>query len=281
MVQREGRIIRRGNTCEEVFIFRYITEGSFDSYSWQLLENKQRFISSFLSGKAAVREMDDISDAVLSYAEVKALAIGNPLIKKRVETSNKLERTKIAARQRQRQLFDLRAVIDSAPARISRLKELVRTVRADIELYEVSRETVPIAERVAFGEELIEALNDNALRDEERVFDDYQGFSVILPANMFFDRPFIFVMSGNGGKYRLEMKKDKPLGCSRSIDHLLDRLVDREADILTQIKETEKNLENAEADIENGNQYQSEIELLTLELEELDRRLAETEEESA
>lgn len=232
MVQREGRIIRRGNTCDKVFIFRYITEGSFDSYSWQLLENKQRFISSFLSGKAAVREIDDIADAVLSYAEVKALAIGNPLIKKRVETSNKLERAKIAGRQRQRQLMDLRAVIEGTPAKISKLNNLVRTVRADIALYEDSREVVPVAEREAFGEELIDAINGNALRESERVFDVYQGFSVILPANMLSDRPFVFVQSCNGGKYYLEMKKDKPLGCSKSIDYLLDHLGDREINLL-------------------------------------------------
>ena len=81
MVQREGRILRKGNTSEEVYIYRYITEGSFDAYSWQLLENKQRFISSFLSGTSATRDMGDIADTVLTYAEVKALAIGNPLIK--------------------------------------------------------------------------------------------------------------------------------------------------------------------------------------------------------
>jgi SNF2 family DNA or RNA helicase len=87
MTQRNGRIIRQGNTNEEVFIYRYITEGSFDAYSWQLLESKQRFISAILQGSIKERYGSDISDTVLNYAEVKALAIGNPLIKKRVETA--------------------------------------------------------------------------------------------------------------------------------------------------------------------------------------------------
>lgn len=90
MTQREGRILRQGNTNPKVQIFRYITEGSFDAYSWQLLETKQRFITALLSGTLSERSAADIYDTVLNYAEVKALAVGNPLVKKRVETANEL-----------------------------------------------------------------------------------------------------------------------------------------------------------------------------------------------
>lgn len=92
MTQREGRILRQGNQNPKVQIFRYITEGSFDAYSWQLLETKQRFITSLLSGSYTEREGSDIEDTVLNYAEIKALAVGNPLVKKRVETANELSR---------------------------------------------------------------------------------------------------------------------------------------------------------------------------------------------
>ena len=85
MVQREGRILRQGNTNEKVHIYRYITKESFDAYSWQLLETKQRFISQILSGMVTERTGVEVDEAVLNYAEVKALAIGNPLIKERVE----------------------------------------------------------------------------------------------------------------------------------------------------------------------------------------------------
>lgn len=81
MTQREGRILRRGNTNSKVYIYRYITEGSFDAYSWQLLETKQRFISELLSGSLTERSGTDIADTVLDYAEVKALAVGDPLVK--------------------------------------------------------------------------------------------------------------------------------------------------------------------------------------------------------
>ena len=90
MTQREGRILRQGNTNSKVQIFRYITEGSFDAYSWQLLETKQRFITGLLSGSLTERSGKDIEDTVLDYAEVKALAVGNPLVKERVKTANEL-----------------------------------------------------------------------------------------------------------------------------------------------------------------------------------------------
>ena len=90
MVQREGRILRKGNENEDVFIFRYIAEGSFDSYSWQILETKQGFISQFLAGSTYQRESSDLEENVLSYAQVKAIALAQPLMKKRAEMENKL-----------------------------------------------------------------------------------------------------------------------------------------------------------------------------------------------
>ncbi len=95
MVQREGRILRRGNRNDEVFLFRYIAEGSFDSYSWQVLETKQRFISQFLAGSAYQRSVADLEDNVLNYAEVKAIALNEPLMKALAEKQNELKNYRI------------------------------------------------------------------------------------------------------------------------------------------------------------------------------------------
>lgn len=95
MVQREGRILRRGNRYQEIKIFRYIAEGSFDSYSWQLLETKQRFISQFLSGSEYQRSASDLEENVLTYAQVKALAISQPLMKVLAEKENELRRLRM------------------------------------------------------------------------------------------------------------------------------------------------------------------------------------------
>lgn len=284
MVQREGRILRKGNTSEEVFIYRYITEGSFDAYSWQLLENKQRFISSFLSGTSAAREMEDIADAVLSYAEVKALAIGNPLIKKRVEVANQLERAKIASRARQKQMQELRAVIESAPASIAKLKNLSRIARQDYESYSQHREPIPNEERTAFGEELLEALRNNVQETEERFFDAYQGFSILLPAHMLGDHMHVFIQSRNGGRYYCEIESDKTaMGCSRTIDYLLEHLGARADGLYEQAENTRKQMREARSDLERDNPHLAEIDKLKEELADIDKRLEENakEEKSA
>lgn len=95
MTQREGRILRRGNENSEVIIFRYITEGSFDSYSWQILETKQKFISQFLSGSSYQRSIEDLDNNVLSYAEIKAIALGNPIMKQIAEKENEIKTLQI------------------------------------------------------------------------------------------------------------------------------------------------------------------------------------------
>ncbi len=275
MVQREGRILRKGNTCEEIFMFRYITEGSFDAYSWQLLENKQRFISSFLSGTSAAREMDDIADAVLSYAEVKALAIGNPLIKKRVEVANELERTKIAFRSRQKEIQRLAALIDLCPARISRLKSLSRLADEDYAYYKSVKESVPNEERLAFGEELLEALLANMAKPDESLFDTYQGFDIVLPANMDDRRPYILIKSRRGGSYHceLELEGKKAMGCAKSIDYVLEHLEERAEKLSAECDYVRQQLREAREDIEKANPYAEKIKGLEHSLAKLDEML--------
>ena len=281
MVQREGRIIRPGNTCREVYIYRYITEGSFDAYSWQLLENKQRFISSFLSGTADTREAGDISDSVLSYAEVKALAIGNPLIKKRVETSNILERTKIASRQRHKQLINLRNVVENTPSQVEKTEEFIRLTVNDKEFYEQNRKSVSKSERTAFGEELLEAVGTNKMCEKERLFDEYQGFLVVLPANMMSDKPYVYIRRENGGNYYLDMDTDKPMGCSQRIDRLLDRLGERIKSLQRQRDSLLKQSAEAKEDLEKGNPHESKIEELIKELSMIDEELSKEKKEAS
>mgnify|MGYP001173920120 FL=1 len=135
MTQREGRILRQGNTYKKVYIYRYITEGSFDAYSWQLLETKQRFIADLLSGSLTARSGADIEDTVLDYAEVKALAAGNPLVKKRVEAANELTRYLVL----QRKFVDSRIRIEKElleiPGELSHQKEMIQKCEEDLAYY--------------------------------------------------------------------------------------------------------------------------------------------------
>ena len=117
-----------------MFIYRYVTECSFDAYTYQILENKQKFISGFLSGTldSVQRSETDIDDIVLDYSEIKALAIGNPLIKKRVEKYNELQRLKIARRQKDGQLRALREVVYTFPEKKASIMHRIGRIRYDI-----------------------------------------------------------------------------------------------------------------------------------------------------
>ena len=125
MVQREGRILRRGNENKDVLIYRYITEGSFDSYAWQILETKQRFISQFLSGSSYQRSIADLENNVLSYSEVKALALAEPLMKRLAEKENELKTLRIVATKDSETLEDLKKRKNELNTQIPIMKERI------------------------------------------------------------------------------------------------------------------------------------------------------------
>ena len=130
--QRDGRILRQGNTNEKVHIYRYVTEGTFDSYNWQTVENKQKFISQVVTGKSPARTCDDIDDAALSYAEVKALAAGDPEIKERMELDvdvQKLSVLRTAYHNDQYKLED--DVNQNLPDSIVKKENMIAALKAD------------------------------------------------------------------------------------------------------------------------------------------------------
>ena len=130
MVQREGRILRSGNENDEVRIFRYIAEGSFDSYSWQILETKQRFISQFLAGTAYQRSLSDLESNVLTYGEVKALALSSPLMKELAEKENELRRLKILKAKRAVDISDMKRELDEIPLELEKIAQKLSKVRS-------------------------------------------------------------------------------------------------------------------------------------------------------
>ena len=123
MVQREGRIIRQGNMNKEIKIFRYMTRGSFDAYSWQLLETKQRFISQILSSSVDAREAKDVDDTVLSYGEIKALTIGNPLMKTRIATSNEIDKLRLLIMEKNDMRTNLTKELNIIPEKIEEINK--------------------------------------------------------------------------------------------------------------------------------------------------------------
>lgn len=229
MTQREGRILRQGNQNSRVQIFRYITEGSFDAYSWQLLETKQGFITSLLSGSYTEREGSDIEDTVLNYAEIKALALGNPLVKKRVETANELSRYYTLQKKSVETRIRLDKELKELPSKMLHQKELINKAMQDKHYFDQYRKDVPVAvtsadknkeaeKRKLLRETLFDAVKNNELQSNERPAFEYCGFEIILPANMTKAKPFVWLQ--RNGRYYVELG-DTEVGCLIRIDNYL------------------------------------------------------------
>lgn len=281
MTQREGRILRQGNQNSKVQIFRYITEGSFDAYSWQLLETKQGFITSLLSGSYTQRSGSDVDDAVLNYAEIKALAIGNPLVKKRVETANALSRYYTL----QRKLVETRTRLDKEfkelPSKIEHQKMLVEKAIRDKQCYDEYLKNLPVLVTIAdksreaerrklLREKLFDAVKNNELQSKETTVFEYCGFKIILPANMTKEKPFVWLE--REGKYYVELG-DTEVGGLIRIDNYLnnfDKHIDELKKKLFDLSERKKGIQK---ELDNDENYADVIAELKEKLAEIDDKL--------
>ncbi|MBO5313401.1 MAG: DEAD/DEAH box helicase family protein [Clostridia bacterium] len=270
MVQREGRILRQGNTNPYVYIHRYITKGSFDAYSWQLLETKQRFISSLLSGQLQDRDGNDVCDTVLNYAEIKALAIGNPKIKERVETANELDKLIILRRESVVHREALLQELNKLPAKIEKQKLYIEKTESDLALYAEKRQELPVETRRELRERLELALMDNILMTSETDLFEYQGFRLVLPSGMTIEKPFIWIYGS--GKYYLELG-GSPLGYLVRIDNFLNDLDKHLEKLKANLVKLETLKENIETELTEDDRYSERIEALSEKLEALDKEL--------
>lgn len=281
MTQREGRILRQGNVNSQVYIYRYITEGSFDAYSWQLLETKQWFISGLLSGSLTTRSGADIEDTVLDYAEVKALAVGNPLVKKRVEAANELTRYLTL----QRKLVDSRIQMEKEllelPGKVEHQRSLITKCEEDLSCYrDWKKENPPATEaclkkeeaekRKVIREYIASAVRDYALETREKTLMNYRGFDVVLPANMILEKPYVWL--SRQGKYYVELG-DTEIGNLVRIDNFLDTLDNHLEKLKIGLsKLTEKEIE-LKAELAKDENYSEQIEKYSAEVEKLDKKL--------
>lgn len=254
MTQREGRILRQGNLNESVNIYRYVTEGSFDAYSWQLLETKQRFISDLLSGALDQRDGDEIDDIVLSYGEIKALAIGNPLIKERVEIINELSRFRLLQSRSIAMRIEAQKELLELPSRISIQKSLIEKARQDyefvktlnlVEIKDLSKaeKEAETDRRRSIREKIDEAITSNSMMPMERQLMDYNGFSIILPKNMSRSSPYLIVK--RSGRYRIDLGESEKGNLIR-LDNFFagfNRTVELYEEDLKKLKERKKGLE--------------------------------------
>lgn len=273
MTQREGRILRQGNTNKEVKIFRYIMEGSFDAYSWQLLETKERFICDLLSGSLQQRSHSDVEDTVLSYAEVKALAVGNPLIKERVETANELSRYLTLQRKLVESRLNMEKELKSIPAEIEEQRQRVESCREDMKYYASVKREYTKEERAEIREAIYKAVCENVLEIEETFLLNYNGFDIILPANMLPDKRYVYI--AHKGRYYCEMGESKN-GMLLRVDNTLDEL----GKLLLNFEKVLGNLIGhkaaLEAELGKNESYVDKIEQIKRKLERIDKKLGVT-----
>lgn len=188
--QQEGRILRQGNRNQKVKIFRYVTENTFDSYMWQILENKQKFISQIMTSKSPVRACDDVDDTALTYAEIKALATGNPYIKEKMNLDIQVSKLKLMRANHTSQIYSLESDIARRyPAEITAAKERIAGLKADLavakplleqdkEKFSITVEDRVYADRKEAGSAILAACAAMKIAKTEGQIADLGGFAI-------------------------------------------------------------------------------------------------------
>ena len=235
MTQRNGRIIRQGNMNKEVKVFNYVTEGTFDSYLFQTLENKQRFISQIMTSKSPVRSCEDVDEQALSYAEIKALCAGNPLIKEKMDLDVQVAKLKVLKADHQSQKFRLQdKLLTKFPADIQETNAHIAGLKADAQLaaaHPQSKEEfcgmvikgVTYDEKKTAGERLVLACSElpNA---EEKVIGSYRGFELSLRFDTYRSE-YQAILKGQR-RYPVALGTD-PLGNIIRLDNSLNNFPER------------------------------------------------------
>ncbi len=270
MTQREGRILRQGNENKTVKIFRYITEGSFDAYSWQLLETKQRFIVGLLSGSLEDRSGSDIEDTVLDYAEVKALAVGNPLVKERVETANELSRLLTLQRKAIETHIALEKELAELPGKMTRQRDLIQKCREDAEFMQQTFAVQDKELRRQIRKTVYDAVCANELATKERVLMTYQGFQIVLPTNMSKEKPYVWLQ--RQGRYYVELG-DSEVGSLIRLDNALEGLPVHLEKLESNLVEMEQRELALQVELQKDDDFTEQIAACKENLAEIDKKL--------
>lgn len=281
LIQRSGRIIRQGNKNPEVDIYRYVTEGTFDAYLYQLVENKQRFISQIMTSKTPVRFAEDIDETALSYAEIKALAAGNPDIIEKTELDTQVAKLKLLKQNYLSEKYALEdKVIKYYPNEIKRLENRIEDMKEDIEVFnnnntpdnsfeKMNIKGTNFTERKEAGEKIIEICK-SMTNPEPLEIGEYKGFKIILSFDTM-DRKFYASMKNNLS-YKTELGSD-PSGNITRIDNVLNGIETRLSGVENNLEDTKKNYESAKKEIEKPFPQEEELKTKSKRLDELNIKL--------
>ncbi len=266
--QQEGRILRQGNLNPKVKIFRYVTESTFDSYSWQLIENKQKFIGQIMTSKSPVRSCEDVDEAALTYAEVKALATGNPYIKQKMDLDIQVSKLKLMKANHTSQKYRLEDnIAKHYPQQIAILKERISGMTADIQ---TAKANLPADKEQFFmkvgdkaytdkkeaGAALVEMCREMKTVNVPATVGEYAGFKMAVSFDSFNHK---FVMNLKGQlSHNLEIGSD-PLGNIARINHALESMPKQLSEAQTKLETVERQLETAKVEVEKPFAQEAEL----------------------
>ena len=264
--QQEGRILRQGNRNRKVKIFRYVTEGTFDAYSWQLIENKQKFISQIMTSKSPVRSCEDVDESALSYAEVKALATGNPYIKEKMDLDIQVSRLRLLKANYTSQKYRMEDnIVQHYPRQIVMVKELIEKLEQDIALYEQNAATSKDKFHMQVGSGVYDTRKDagNAIiklcqtdADETAKIGTYLGFSMNIKFDSF-NRKFVLRLKGTMN-HPVEIGSD-PVGNIIRLDNVLKTMPDKLAEAKDRLETLTNQLESAKIEVTKPFQQEEEL----------------------
>ena len=275
--QRSGRIIRQGNENKEVYIFRYVTENTFDAYLWQTIENKQKFISQIMTSKTPVRVAEDVDESTLSYSEIKALATGNPLIKEKMTLDNEVTKLKLLESNYKSNLFSLEdKILKTYPKEIKSLESQIENMKEDInsiifqeKFNEIKIGNEIIKDKKIAGDKLIESIKNININDKE-VIGEYRGFKIEVSYN-FTDNNYKFNLKGKANHYG-EFGSD-PIGNLTRMDNCISKMDDYLKVLEDKLISIKEQLEISKEEIKKPFDKEEELKTKVLRLAELNKLL--------
>ena len=256
--QQEGRILRQGNQNDKVKIFRYVTENTFDSYMWQILENKQKFISQIMTSKSPVRACEDVDDTALSYAEIKALATGNEYIKEKMDLDVQVSKLKLLKANHTSQIYRLESDIAKRyPVQITALKEKIAGMCVDadvvkgIDLQDNDHFAMTVGgklytDKKEAGVALISAASSLRSVKSAGQIGEYHGFALFSEYN-FLSNTYTMTIKGKCS-YKIEFGKDT-LGNIQRIHNALSAIEKKLADTEQNLETVQQQLKTAQEEV--------------------------------
>lgn len=257
--QQEGRILRQGNQNDKVKIFRYVTENTFDSYMWQILENKQKFISQIMTSKSQVRACEDVDDTALSYAEIKALATGNEYIKEKMDLDVQVSKLKLLKANHTSQIYRLESDIAKRyPVQITALKEKIAGMRVDadvvkgIDLQDNDHFAMTVGgklytDKKEAGVALLSAASGLKSVKSAGQIGEYHGFALSSEYN-FLSNTYTMTIKGKCS-YKIEFGKDT-LGNIQRIHNALSAIGKKLADTEQNLETVQQQLKTAQEEVQ-------------------------------